>query len=463
MDENESTIMIDNKPLIHHPVTVNRLSDIRKLPWRERLFRPMYEGSMRRLIIMWVGMCMGTGNLTLPYYFSNLGIIPAVILLILSCYLNLVMCTFINEMAVTSNSTNFYVLVERAVPTLFFVIFKYSLFVDILTTMMSISVVVWNLFEYIMFSMGVGRSHWHEWIIDVDTFQVNEYHPTIILARGVFYLLLYMLLVKLFFKKSLGPLGIFLQISVYTTLAVVIFTIIDVPFFFRGYKNEDIGVKYIKPFNLDWIKGFYGFCFCYYVQPYMLSLRNELTMPTHERVVKTMKYGFLSQAILYCLLGLCAYISLGDKYTPPILTTRKPYPNRDPYWEGIYKLITIMYFLSNTMCLASYSPTLKVCMRAFLKIKSKNKRRFVLSTFPFTVSCVLSFVYPNITSIINLCGSTLYNYNGYIIPTLMKIKLVKDSKGGFGKLLGLYIALSVFIFSLGYGMVSPILELYNSK
>lgn len=372
------------------------------------------------------------------------------------------MCTFINEMAMASNSTNFYVLVERTVPKPFFVIFKYTLFIDILTTMMSGSVVVWNMFEYIMFSLGVGRVHWNEWILDFDAFQVNESHPTIIVVRGVFFLLLYILLVRFFFMRSLGPLGIFLQLSVVSTILVVCFTAIDVPFFLKGYQNEDIGAHLFKPVSLSWINGFYGFCFCYYVQPYMLSLRHELSLPTPQRVVKTMTYGFVIQAFLYGMLGLSAYISLGDKYTPSIITTRKPYAGRNPLWEGVYKLITITYFLSNSMCIASYSPTLKTCMRAFLKIKSKNRRRFVLSTFPFTVSCVLSFIYPNITSIINLCGSTLYNYNGYIIPTLMKIKLVREGKEGFFKLFILYILLTGFMLSMAYGMILPFMGLFTS-
>lgn len=461
MADDDNSVILDERPLVRRTTTVVRLDNIRKLDWKHRIFRPMGHGSMRRLIIMWVAMCMGTGNLTLPYYFSSLGIIPAITLLLFTCFLNLKMCIFINEMAMASNSTNFYVLVERAVPKPFFMIFKYTIFIDILMTMMSGSVVVWNMFEYIMFSFGVGKAHYKEWITDFDHFEVNEYHPTIIIIRGVFYLTVYVILVRFFFKRSLGPLGVFLQLSMCSTLAVVLFTMIDVPFFRRGYKNEDLGIHLIKPISNDWFNGFFGFCFCYYIQPYMLSLRSELSLPTPYRVKKTMAYGFGAQALLYCLLGLSAYISLGDKYTPSIITTRKAYENRNPIWEGVFRLITISYFISNAMCLASYSPTLKVCMRAFLKIKSKNRRRFVLSTVPFTVSCLFSFLYPHITSIINICGATLYNYNGYIIPLLMKVKLLKESNGAKWKLALCYLMLTFFSASMVYALVLPLIGVYS--
>lgn len=459
MVKNDNTLIIDDKPLIHRTATMQRLGLIRSLPWQERFFRSMNEGSMRRLILMWIGMCMGTANLTLPYFFSTLGLIPALSLLFFSCFLNFKMCTFINEMVMHTHSTNFYTLVERTVPRPFFVIFKYTLFVDILTTMMSISVVVWNMFEYILYSLGIAKSHWKEWVKDFDTFEVDESNPTIILIRGVFYLVLYVFMVRLFFKKSMGPLGIFLQLSVYATIVLVVFTLIDVPFFIKGYENEDIGFHLFKTPGFNYINGFYGFCFCYYVQPYMLSLRSELALPTRRRVQKTIKIGFISQAVLYSLLGTSAYISLGDKYTPNVIITRKAYNTRNPMWESTYRFVTIIYFISNAFCLCSYSPTLKICMRAFLKIKNKNRRRFVLSTVPFTVCCILSFVFPNILGIINLCGSTLYNYNGYIIPTLMKIKLMKEYGEGGYKLVLLYILLGGFIFSMGYGIVSPIIGL----
>lgn len=460
MGDEDSVESVDQNPLVRRTTTVVRLDKVRKLPWKQRLFRKTYPGSMRRSIMMWVGMCMGTGNLTLPFFYSNLGVLPATALLLASCFINLKMCTFINEMAMASNSTNFYTLVQRTVPAPFFVIFKYSLFVDILTTMMSGSVATWKLFEFLIYNLGIGRSHWKEWILDFDNFEVNEYHPTIIIFRGIFYLLLYVTLVRLFFKRSLGPLSIFLQLCVLSTIALVAFTIIDMPLFLNGYKDEDIGVHLIKPINWSWITGFYGFCFCYYIQPYMLTLRSELSLPTPKRVTKMMTFGFCIQAFLYSLLGLSAYLSLGDKYTPEIITTRKPYPGRNEIWESCYKLVNIMYFLSNALYLASYSPTLKVCMRAFLKIKSKNRRRFVLSTFPFTVCCILSFAYPNVTNIIAMCSSTLCNFNGYIIPTLMKIKLVNDEKQGRLKLVALYPILIFFLFSLGYATVSPILGLF---
>jgi len=463
MVKNDSTLIIEEKLLVRRSTITDRLAYIRTLPWHKRVFRTMQDGSMRRVVLMWIGMCMGTSNLAIPYFFAQLGLFPAIFLVVLSAYLNLKMCTYINEMSIATNSNNFYALVEKAVPRFFFVIFKYSLFLDIMATMMSISVVVWNLFEYIIFCLGIGKEHWNEWILDMDTFEVDESHPTVIVARGIFYLVLYVTMVRLFFKKSMGPLGIFLQLSVYMTIVVILFTLIDVPFFLRGYRNENIEVHYYKPISFTWIDGFYGFCFCYYVQPYLISLRNELAVPTHQRMVKTMSYGFLSQAIMYVTLGTSAYICLGDKLTPEIITTRKAYMGRDPLWEATYRLVTIGYFISNSFCLASYSPTLEICMRAFLKIKNKNRRRFVLSTFPFTVTIILSFVFPNIIKLINLCGPTLFNYNGYIIPILMKIKLVKDSKGTFKQLSIYYAVLGILIFTMSYGMISPILELFKPK
>ena len=49
---------------------------------------PLDQGSMRGVIIMWIGMTIGIGNLTVPKYVMIFGAITGIILIILSALVN---------------------------------------------------------------------------------------------------------------------------------------------------------------------------------------------------------------------------------------------------------------------------------------------------------------------------------------------------------------------------------------
>ena len=49
---------------------------------------PLDQGSMRGVIIMWIGMTISIGNLTVPKYVMIFGAITGIILIILSALVN---------------------------------------------------------------------------------------------------------------------------------------------------------------------------------------------------------------------------------------------------------------------------------------------------------------------------------------------------------------------------------------
>ena len=69
----------------------------------KRLFRPLYNGSLRQVVLLWVNLTCGLGVLTIPYFVSQLGMIGGFIFLILAGLISWCSCIFIFEASEYTN------------------------------------------------------------------------------------------------------------------------------------------------------------------------------------------------------------------------------------------------------------------------------------------------------------------------------------------------------------------------
>ena len=100
-----------------------------------------------------------------------------------------------------------------------------------------------------------------------------------------------------------------------------------------------------------------------------------------------------------------------------------------------------------------YNPSLRDYLYKHVHIKNENTKFITLSLLPFFLICTVAFLYPYIIDITNFFGVTVYNFNGYIIPLLMKIAVLK-AKNDFGVKLKLtYLVLGVFLLLGAVGLV----------
>ena len=427
------------------PGRIKHLEEIRNMNWKERLFRRFRPGSLRSVIAMWIRMTLGIGILTLPYYMKQYGVAIGLLVLLLSALLNLMAFYFIFEASFTTGEKSYPNIIETLLGTKILKLFRFCFILDISSAIMIYSVVSWNLFEYIIYFFKIGTEHWHEWFKNIDRVEFNEDNPTIFKIRGIFFYSIFLLTIPLFLKKDLLSLQSITIGYLVVLFVLVLVILIEVPFFRFAYRNEDIGFEWFKAPKFIWLECFFGMCIAYYVQPFIFSLRSELLLPSRKRTKKISKISVFTEAIAFTIIGFLGYFALGDVYTPVLFILRKPYPGKNPITEYIFQAAIVLFFILNTLGLAMYNPSLREYLSDTFSTKNSRSNHILLSLLPFFLVCTISFLYPSVINIVNFFGYTVNNFDGYIIPVMMKIKLLKIKSGSKIKLALCYVLLILLI------------------
>lgn len=431
---------------------IENLENIRNLPFYKRIFRRLKTGSLRGVIIMWIRMTLGIGILTLPNYVKVYGAITGGTLIILSALINYLAYIFIFQSTYRTGKTTYPDLIKTLLGNGFHKIFQFTFMADVCSTVMIYSIISWNLFEYIIYFFKIGESHYGEWIANLDTLEFREDNGTVMLVRYLFFAIVFVITIPFFLKKSLDSLQwvTILFLSVLGMLVIDIF--VELPFFASAYSNLEINtdVVYFKTPSYNWAENIFGLLICYYVQPFIFSLRGELLLPSLRRTKKIARLSVFFECLLFFLLGFFGYYILGDKFTPSLFILRKPYPNKNFYSEKIFQFFISLFFILNTFGLAMYNSSVRDFLATYIDIERSRKNYILVSLLPFFLICLCAAIYPNIKGTLNFFGFTVYNFNGYIIPILLKIQILKMDKCSKWKLALAYLWL---VFFVGVGII----------
>lgn len=401
----------------------DRLNDIRSLSGLRRVFRPMKDGSLRRVVLMWLRMSMGFGMLTLPFYSKQFGGATVCLLILIASFLNFKAFNFIFDASYHLEDHNYSNLIEKLLGNKVLGVFRLTYFIDIVSTIIINSIISWNMFEYIIYFFKIGESHWKDWIKNFNTLEFNESDPTIFKIRGCFFLITFVCILPLILKKNLGALQKITVGYLIALVTLVLIIVIEVPFYRSAYKTEDIGFHLVKPPNFNWLECFLGICGSFYVQPFVFSLRKELFIANKRRINKVGGISVMLAAVAFLLLAFFGYFALGDLYTPVLFILRKPYPGKNYISEMIFRCTITLFFIFSTLGLAMYSSVLRDYVYHTLKIQDGKLKYFMITVAPYFIIFTTGFVYPHVINLTNLFSLTIYNFNGYIIPLLLKIQL----------------------------------------
>lgn len=441
------------------PENIEKLDQVRALPLNQRLFRKMDSGSLRGVIIMWIRMTLGIGILTLPFYVKQYGAAYGVAVIALASIVNFFAYRFIFEASDVTQKKNYPDLIEALLGPTILKVFRVTYILDITSTMMIYCIVSWNLLEYMIYFFEIGKAHWSEWFIDIDQVKFNEMNPTIFKIRGAFFYGIFLITIPLFLKKNLESLQKVTIGYLFALFLLVAIILTEVPFFRTAYKDQDIGFHLVKPPNYNWIECFLGLCVSFYVQPFIFSLRGELLLPTLKRTKKIARRSVTIECMLFMVLGFFGYFALGDIYTPNLFILRKPYPEKNYYSELVFRCAIGLFFLLNTLGLAMYNPSLRDYLYPFISMKNEKLKYLLVSLLPFLAICTLAFVYPYVVEVTNFFGVTIYNFNGYIIPLLMRIQTLKIKRDSSYKICLAYLGVTIFVTIGVAGLVFRILGL----
>lgn len=430
---------------------VERLKNKAFLGFFERNIQGFEKGSMRVVVITWVRMTMGIGVMTLPYYFSQLGIVLGNIMLFFAAILCYLSYRFVFAASTEHNLKDYKEMVAALCPNWIAQIFKFSLTIDYLIFFIVYSVVSWNLFCYIMVFLGLVQP---EWLADPDKLIFNEYHPTVFLIRVCFFVVVYLILVPLLLQKSLENLKYISMIFLLNMIILLIFICAELPGFYHFYeeKKERVVEWMWKPFNMKFLVIFFSLMLFFYVQPFLMSFRKELLLPTFQRLNKVSIIALVVEFVIYLIFGSACYATFGDKYTPKLMILRKSYVGKNAIVEWAFRGLLVLFFLLNTIGIACFNPTFRAHLLSLISLKNKNIEYKFFSLFPYFIAVVVATIMPNITQIFGIIGLLFCNYDGFIIPVMVKLRMCDNLDSSPGKVWAIRALLAFYVVGGAVGL-----------
>jgi amino acid permease len=410
---NDLSMVVDDKPHLVHPSEdkLRRLLKIRKYNKLQKFFHSMHEGSLRKIVLLMVRMTVGVGILTLPSYLKNFGGVLGIFVLSLAAFISYLVYSFIVDVSNETGIYDYVLLTKLYCNKYVQSIFRYTYFIDVFSMPILITILSWNIVEYLMAFSGIAKDDWYT---DISTYTFNEYHPIVWKIRLVYCVAIYLIMLPFMFKKDLGSLqkvgNIFLVFLLFLCLVILI----EMPFFEINLSNSNLlKVEYLakKP-DFQWFESFFSILLSYYCQPYYFGIRNELMHPTKRRLKKLVKYSMSTILFFFILIAFVCYICLGDNYTPSLVILRKAYDGKSKWSEIFFQISIMFFFLVSILSMPLFNPPIRDYILVEFKFEKTPKNYRIWSTVPFLIACLICFAYPTIIGIFNIFGITVFNFNG---------------------------------------------------
>lgn len=404
----------------------DRLVEIREMNWSHRIFRTIEKGSLRGVIVIFIRLTLGAGIFTLPFYVKSYGYLLGFLMIVLAGGLNLWSYYNIIEASNESKSTNYFELIEFYLGNKICNFFKFSYFLDLSATVIGVFVVCYKLLQFCMGFLGIVNK---DWFRDEKTAQWNEDHPMVMKIRALFFGIVFLVSIPFLLKKDLFYLQKVNYLIIFALAIMVGYVLIELPWFWVAYQGQTHRPA-IKEFNVDWIENFFALLLAFYAQPYVFSLKSEMIYPTLKRMKKVTSITMGSETLLFAIVGILGYVSLGDDYTPEMFYARQPYPDKGWLSEMVYQIILVFFFGCVLLGLAIYNPTIRDYIYDTIKLDKNNKNIFItVSILPFFIYAIIAFLKPSVIFIFNFAGVSISNFNGFILPaTIQAIRCKRDGK-----------------------------------
>ena len=139
---------------------------------------------------------------------------------------------------------------------------------------------------------------------------------------------------------------------------------------------------------------------------------------------KIVKTSIVLETIVYMLVALVGYLSLGDKYIVELLFLRKPYPGKNKLYEFIFQIAICSFFLIQVLSIGMYNPTYRDYIFDNLGLNDNRHNYLLVSLLPMVLFSVIAFYFHSISACYSFLGSTICNFDGYILPALLSLAVI---------------------------------------
>lgn len=127
--------------------------------------------------------------------------------------------------------------------------------------------------------------------------------------------------------------------------------------------------------------------------------------------------GIVLQTVIYVIIGLAGYISLGNSRMVDLIALRPRLNKLDIFMNiGILSFM-VVDMVSVTVNL--YPGTKQI--RTYFNLENNFKNHVIVTESALILACLIVFGYPEIMDLFGLCGGILCSTVGWTIPFLVGV------------------------------------------
>lgn len=407
-----------------------QLEMIDRLPIHKRIFRKMEKGSLRFVVISWIRFSLGMGVLSLPFFCSQLGLLGGIVAIIIAAFMFYYSSKGVLLSSIEFGQDNYPDLIKENLPTFISNIFYFTFTWDLSSLFVFYPIITWNVFCNMLVIFGYYKE---DWVRDTNTMEFYDYHSEVFLMRVVYFITLYVLSIPFLLKKEIRSLKNISYCFLALYIIFIIYLSIEAPFFRQSFISKGTySITYLfKMPSLYTFTVFFSMMNIFYVQPYILDMKNMLRCPTKGRCLKVAKTSAILEFAMYTLFGCWIYFCFGDNSIPILIFTRKPYEGKNMVSEQIFRSLLMIYLFVFAIGISVYNPSLRNLLVKRIPMKNKKLQYRLFSLVPFLIGCSICILYPSITGLMAITAVKTI-FNAFIIPNFLWMKILKQRKNEYG-------------------------------
>ncbi|SCN61308.1 amino acid transporter, putative [Plasmodium chabaudi chabaudi] len=344
-----------------------------KKTWQKRAFGPFTPGGVRSSTVLFLCTAIGVGLLSIPYVFSQLGIILSIILILLNALESYITTNILCMSALEHNIFVYGNLLEK----------------------------IGNKYYKTLIDLGLTFSFLSGYVlilILMNDYLSNVLHtfnfPSFICNRVFITIVICLLVLPLTFREHIGSINYFLIFSLFSITLTVLTVGYQSKYYMSLLPEKNISLFKI---NKHFFKCFNILLFSFSQQSNACFITGQFNQPTQRRITKSESRSILIQLIFYTLFGLLGYLSFLNTTKDNIILN---------YEETNMSILLCKFFL---------------CISFFFSIPLN-----FIATYPSMMS-----LYTTIHNNIQKLYSALFTRNEYL-PSLSNI-LRYDTENPFGE------------------------------
>ena len=382
---------------------------------------------MRGIILTWIRINLGIGILTLPFFVQRVGVFYGVVMLFLAAVFTYFCNAFLFEAMHKGKIEDYHSLVAFFLPKWIGHVFKWTLFIDLFSVVIVYMVFSWNQLEFLMFSCHLYKQ---QWIKDEEKILYYEYSSWVFFIRFAFFTLQFVVLIPFLLKKSLDSLQKITFLYLFVILGLMTFIIVQGLEYRNHYiQNNNWEIKILKEPKTFFATNFFSIIISYYIQPFVLSLKQSLMNPTLKRLKKVAFYSVFGNFLIFLFFSCYCYFCFGDKEMVKIITLRKKLDETSDLFEYFFRFLILCYLIFNSIGVALFNLTFRQYILEKFNFFNKKFMFYFGSLSALLFGCIVALLLPDVIEVFKYFGITIYNFDGFVIPLLLKRKICKMEGG----------------------------------